>query len=381
MWLSDIEEFRRYSSKPWNKCDMNMLNVPINWIEATDAGADEFNKIYYWILDNKVPKYVKTKSGGICKKPSVFRRPCYNINITKSSIEIVYIDYFAYRFRFRSGYKESEEDTWGVSGSRGFEIFKRMVKNYGGNMADLAIDNGKEVKATMPAPMIYCKEEYIGQTLENVYHADINSAYMAGIKEYASTMRYKDLEHHDTWEAICKTIDELYTNRKSSDYSKKHYKAVLNVSYGFMQSQWCRLKGHGYALAHLSKIAMESCINKLLDFTSKQERFGGTVIGYNTDGVFFIPSAYDTAILPSKLAHPDTRLGEFKIDTFCKKIRFKSHGAYEYIDQNDDYKPVVRGRTRLDYIKPRSEWEWGDIYQQDAQIVRFKFMEGLGVLK
>lgn len=379
MWLSDV--FPQYEGKPWHECDRNMINIPITWIDTTETGVEEFNKIYRWILDQEPYEYVKTKSGGICVKPYMFRTPCYNVNVIKSGVEIVYIDYYAYRFRFRTSYKQGEDDNWSVSGSRGFETFKRLIKKFGGNIENIAIDNGKEVKTTMPKPLIYCKDEFIGQTLENVYHADINSAYMAGIKDYASMMRYKDSKNYETWDALCKTIDELFNNRKSSEFGKKHYKSVLNVSYGFMQSQWCRLKGKGYALAHLSKIALESCIAKLQEFTAYQEHTGGIIVAYNTDGVFFIPSQFTEYQYKSQLASPDKRLGEFKIDKFCKKLRFKSNGAYEYVDEDDRYTPVVRGRTILDSIKPREEWEWGDIYQHAADVIRYKFIEGIGIKK
>ena len=57
---------------------------------------------------------------------------------------------------------------------------------------------------------------------------------------------------------------------------------------------------------------------------------------------------------------------------YCQ-FRLKSKGAYEYIDGDGHYQPVVRGYTKLDQIKDRSEWHWGDIYQAD--VVKFSINE------
>jgi hypothetical protein len=40
----------------------------------------------------------------------------------------------------------------------------------------------------------------------------------------------------------------------------------------------------------------------------------------------------------------------------------------------------VRGRTNYDLIKPRSEWEWGDIYRKEAKPILFYWIEGTGLV-
>ena len=39
--------------------------------------------------------------------------------------------------------------------------------------------------------------------------------------------------------------------------------------------------------------------------------------------------------------------------------------------ENGEYHAVVRGRTRLDNIKPRSEWTWGDIFQGNCMPIKY----------
>jgi hypothetical protein len=58
----------------------------------------------------------------------------------------------------------------------------------------------------------------------------------------------------------------------------------------------------------------------------------------------------------------------------------RSAGAYEFIEDGK-YHVRLRGHTNLDHIKPRSCWEWGDIYQDECVVINFEFVEGVGVTK
>ena len=52
---------------------------------------------------------------------------------------------------------------------------------------------------------------------------------------------------------------------------------------------------------------------------------------------------------------------------------------YEFIEDGK-YTPVVRGKTKLDRVKPRSEWQWGDIFKYDANEL-LKIVEDLDTHK
>jgi hypothetical protein len=56
----------------------------------------------------------------------------------------------------------------------------------------------------------------------------------------------------------------------------------------------------------------------------------------------------------------------------------KSGGSYEYIEDGQ-YKPVVRGRTKLEETKPRSEWQWGDIFHNDASLIKMYKLDDDGL--
>ena len=85
---------------------------------------------------------------------------------------------------------------------------------------------------------------------------------------------------------------------------------------------------------------------------------GRIVISYNTDGVW-----YDGEIYHGEGEGPN--LGQWSNDHVNCMFRAKSAGAYEFIEDGKYY-PVVRGQTTLDAIKPRSSWEWGDIYKSTS---------------
>ena len=91
----------------------------------------------------------------------------------------------------------------------------------------------------------------------------------------------------------------------------------------------------------------------------------------NTDGIWFIGTPTN---LSSKL------LGEFEEDHKNCTLRIKSSGAYEYIEDGK-YHPVLRGKTKLDRIKPRDKWQWGDIYQEDAQPIMLTFNKNKGIVE
>ena len=85
---------------------------------------------------------------------------------------------------------------------------------------------------------------------------------------------------------------------------------------------------------------------------------GRHLILTNVDGIWYTGDIY----------HGDgegDKLGQWSNDHMNCTCRAKSAGAYEYIE-NGEYHAVVRGSTNLDKIKPRDQWVWGDIYNEDA---------------
>ena len=89
----------------------------------------------------------------------------------------------------------------------------------------------------------------------------------------------------------------------------------------------------------------------MASLTEKLEAQGYTVIGYNTDGIFYqkqdgMDWYHDR--------DEGQSLGQWKTDHIFDKIRFKSAGAYEYIE-NGVYHPVIRGKTVYERTVPRDK--------------------------
>lgn len=346
-------------------CDRYELQQYANTIEANDAGMQEFNAllaaIEQYAENHQVHTLKRTPSGAIDCSSNGFRLHSWDVKIIDKGKAVV-LTWIgaerAYLFQFSSAWFATGEAKkhQNVSGNRAYAIFRQKCNEMNIDLGSMAIRNGREVKETIPRPMVSLADErMINRSLNNCHHIDINSAYMAGI-----AARHPEL---------APVIRELYSERK-----KKHvYKHVLTHAFGYFQSEYCRFTVDGipcaYALAHLSKSAIEWTIDKLISLAQKVTEAGGKILLYNADGFWYRGEPY----------HDDdegTDLGQWKLDHTDCKLRIKSVGAYEYIESDFKgdpvYTPVVRGFTHLDLVKPRESWVWGDIYEY-GNVITYRY--------
>lgn len=362
-----LEELMPGKGVAWEDANFNKIGLETTWVEATTQGAEYFNSIYNLVKDWK--EAARTKSGGISIKGRDFRFCTQSVVQTNTGCELIIIaPRYCYRVVFRSDYGKGIEGK--MSGKAAFAQFYKKCKKEGLDLNSVAIDNGKEVKETIPCPDIRLVFTYRNVTLQHAFHVDINSAYMAGIKK-----AYGHLGDG----ALGRVIQDIFDHRKDTTKSAKYNKDILNCSQGFMQSQYCVLNHKGYALAHLSKAGIEYCYEKIQEIIHTYEGLGCKLVGTNTDGAWFIPPENFTRIQAENVPGFGTGLGDFKIDYWDCQLRYKSAGAYEFICDGM-YIPKLRGHSSLDSVKPRTEWEWGDIYRKEANPVRFTFIKGEGVL-
>jgi hypothetical protein len=350
MELRELKEKYKWA-EPIRK--VNYLNIPKNFIPSTEQGAREFNAIYECVVlksPYKLRAITRTKSGGIHKHKSI--RIQYDIQILKNSIELTYI---GPEGMFRWIFNGRPE---GITGGKSFTKFIKKCKEYGINLSDFAIKNGKEVKETIEDPMInlYGKTDKI---YLNAHHLDINSSYMAGIAKAQPEL--KDV------------ITDIYNNRKID----RECKDILTHTYGYMQCKWCQVdlgeeKKTSYAFAHLSKAAVAFNNRMIEDLMNRLEASGRKILATNTDGIWYQGEVFHDV-------DEGKELGQWKNDHINCQIRFKSKGCYEFIEDGK-YSPVVRGRTRLDRVKERENWSWGDIYQEECDIVKYRFDPALGIV-
>lgn len=345
-----LEDFKIYkSSNPTMK--PNMTLIPVNNFGFNDEGITKFNSIYQYCLELEkqglIKQFVSTPSGGISIAHENIRGGArYRVVITKSIAELIIRNNDSRYYRFQIGYKKDEQCS--ITGRTAFRTYVHELAKDGVDISKFAIDNGYEVKQTIPSPKIDVVVS-TDRTYYNAHHIDINSAFQAGMME-----AFPELE---------KTVKRIYSKRKENP----EFKAILNMTQGFMQSALVN-----YKYSHISKAGYVWTNNKLEALTQKLINNGYRILGYNTDGIWYQGEQ------PYHDEDEGTDIGQWKNDhTYCK-LRFKSKGAYEFIE-NEQYHAVVRGSTNLDKIKPRELWQWGDIYQ--AELEQFIFIEGEGFIK
>lgn len=340
--MIDLTQYKRH--KPTLK--PNLTEIPVNNFAFNKEDVEEFNKIYHYIFNNKeLKELVMTNSGGISIKKGVLRGAAVCVRKRTTAVEIILRDTDAYWYRFVIGYKKDKKEMFGRAA---FSTYKQTLKAFGVDLEDLAIENGKEVKETIPSPKIALERAIPGVTYLKANHLDINSAFNAGMmKEFPvleSAIRY------------------MYKMRKA----EPAYKDVLNMTQGFMQSKMV-----GFKYSHISKAGYVFTNKYIEELAQKMRHSGLRILAYNTDGIW-----YDGGIYHDE--NEGTDIGQWKNDHINCKLRFKSKGAYEYVTEDGQYKPVVRGESTYESIKPRDQWEWGDIFK--GEIKMFQFVEGLGVL-
>lgn len=351
---------------------INLIKIPLNRLAMDSDGIKEFNEIYQWFLSQKDEDWTeieRTPSGGICIKKGHLRYPAYSIVASPTSIEMIFIcGEGQYRFLWgRTTLKKFDEDgneRKEKSGRECYLMFLDECKKFGVDIHDYAIDNGAEVKKTIPSPKIKLASKSVANKVyDDAFHIDLNSSFMSGIA----------INNPELYAPI----HDIYSHRKDVDKDGKptqfalDCKDILTHTYGFFQSEWCNLNGHKYALAHLSKQALEFNNNMIDELSERLIEKDYFILAYNTDGIWVAGGE------PYHGEGEGKELGQWKVDHKGCKIRFKSDGAYEYIDEDGKYHPVLRGQSTYDKIKPRTEWTWGDIYKTSLIQYRFSEKEGL----
>lgn len=338
---------------PSLKVKPNLIRFPITKVtlEEWNEIIRHYNKLYEEEMINR--GFIFTKSGAISttKENLMHNNCCYEVREARYMHELIICSGEG-RARVQHDHGQVVQEK-NCSGHKAFSRLNRAFKKDGIDLSRYYIENGKEVKETIPKPMIQlCILPNI--TYTNVFHLDINSAY-----PYAMTIIVPE------WK---KTIERIYDGRMENNINK----SILNMSYGWFQ---CRY--FGYKLAHISKFCIEYTINYLKEITKELMDNDCSAICYNTDGIWF---KCDNPIYIEELEKKTSyKLGGFKLDHKNCSIRFKSPGCYEYIEDGE-YKPVVRGRTNLDDLKPRSQWEWGDIYKAIPHIF-YNSTEEYGIIE
>lgn len=316
----EIINLLRSLNHTFAKLDVNYKLMPTSRVskEHYNQICDFFNKRHN--LNVEDPYYLnqgfaKTNSGGIstAQQHRYTNLSTYECRRERSYVEIVVQclldedESFCGRIQHWFGESLlSENDQKKMCGAKAFNILKKEFETDHIYLEDYYITNGKEIKKTIPSPLIKIENKnYIDLTLEHCYHIDLRSAY-----PYAMTIYYPE------WSD---TIKRLYSQRKFDRIKKD----VLNMAYGWFQ---CRY--FGYKLADVSKFCVEHTIKRLLELKQELiEKYDAAVIAYNTDGIWF--QTNNSNIIND---YKGVELGDAHIDHIASKLRFKSPGSYEFIE-------------------------------------------------
>lgn len=326
----------------------NVTKIPITRFPMTEEGIESFNEVYFLLKEYcKNFNPIQWTAKHYIKRSGRFRLPQWDVSAKATGVEITVLsEEGMFRVFLKTGFlTKKDADSKKISGGTAFKKFKEICKKHDIELEDYSIENGEEIKKTIPkAPKYLEKPYYEGLVFEHVYHIDLNSSYMAGVaKQYP---------------ALAPAIKEIYAMRNSNEI----YKKVLTNSWGYLQSEYV-----SYRFSHLSKAGIEYNNYMLATLTSKLKEQGFTIISYNTDGIWYTGNG--------KVYHDEnegTELGQWKTDHKDCIFEAKSAGAYQFIEDGV-HQVVISGITRLDRTKSREDWTWEDFHNSSTEVLKIKF--------
>lgn len=334
------EEIKK-SELRWN---INQKLIPTTQIDFSNESIELFNSIIIRCNNEEFNRIERTDRGSYSYSKTVC--PAYDVRATKSMIELTYCGIDG-MFRLQVRTVNKDEDNNDLSGWKAFLTFKKLCAKYNINLDEYKIDNGVEVKKEIEKYIIAEGDNLtLNKTYMKAHHLDFHSSFPSGL-----------INTHNEFKPV---IEELYNGRKTNP----EYKYILNSTIGYMQSVDCC----GAKWAHLSRDAINDNNKRIRELAEKLKANGNEILAFNTDGIWYTGEIYHDE-------NEGKNLCQWENDHTNCIIRFKSRGSYEYIDETGKYTPVVRGRTLLDDMKDRSEWSWGDIYQEEAKIKKIVLNE------
>lgn len=353
--------------KKSKKFEDDYYKIPLTVFKLNEENVILFNKIASWLYSSGFSLIERTKKGSI--KQSDLKTTRYDIKEKKLGLEIVIISYYYGCFKLRWSIVSKElfdEDNkrLKINGRVAFYKFKQICEDFGIDLEKYAQnvpELAKETKNSIEKAMICFRNQKTEElmlygkdgnpkTLKNMFHIDFHSSYMSGL-----------VNTHPEFREV---VEYIYSKRKEDD---GYYKAILNMTQGYMQSDLCELRW-----AHLSKDMIADNNRRIRQLTNMLEASNFFPILYNTDGIWYFSPTGE----PFHGYGEGKGIGHWENDHMNCIFRAKSVGCYEYIE-NKKYHVVCRGLTNYDKIQPnRDKWKWGDIFRKESTYIVFEFKNG-----
>lgn len=341
------------------KFNSYLLDMPLKFVKPNDEGMAFFNGVLDYMQACGLKDELQLTKRGYVRRGSPFG---WKVLVKKRRVSMIALTFVGwFRMDFTSCASIIVEG--GLTGRQSYQIIERACKKAGIDLKDYYIDNGEVVKQQIEKPWISTTSECeLGETYYHAHHIDLHSAYPSGICHYHPEFK--------------KAFEPIYQKRKSGSASDKKMKLALDAAIGYFQSEYLRWDGNQYCLAQLARDAHRWTNEQIVSLTIRLKKAGFTVLAYNTDGIWYTKLTEGANGIPS-VPFTDSQdfdgMGGYHTDHVDCQIRWKSKGAYEYIEDGK-YVPVLRGDTDLDLIKDRkTEWVWGDIFKPSAAVKKYKW--------
>lgn len=328
---------------------INKKNVKPSYITKIIENAEQINELYLTLYNSKLSKIQRTPSGGIAKHNIKHAACAWDIEevrtekgVFKGVIITVIIN--GYIFIFNCGMFTANNST--LSGKKAFLQFKKACRDNNIDLDSYAIENGKEVKETIPSPKIKFNNKYKFKKIYHVNHIDINHAWSAGVI--------------DKYPEFTPVMEQLNTQDK----------LLSSMALGYCQSEYV-----DYKFSHLSKAGIVWCNNKIFELITRLYENKFEVIGINTDGIWYIDAKNQGRIYHDDDEKPGT--GNWKTDHIDCELCAYSNGQY-WFRENGKFNVRARGYYIYEQQKPRDQWDEIDFDRAMRNQTSIKFIKGRG---
>ncbi len=355
---------RKYEHTAWTE-KPNRYTMKLN--QFTLDQIEEFNEIYQYCKAN-YRRVEPTHSGSMSFNSTMKHYFRYMVIASSTRFELVLVcKEGCFRWTIGNSSLTSDKNN-AITGKDAVKEIYNIARDLRISLEPytLSVQEGLEIKETIQSPLVeeYCLKgslPYKRIDEENVHHLDLISSYASRIAE-----AYPEL----------KPIFEFAFNKRHD--KDNYYKHVLTNAIGCFQSKFCpkyRDATHiaPYQFAGLAKVAIDGTRKLIEKYVMILRRAGRIVLATNTDGIWYQGEIYHDE-------NEGEKLGQWRHDHLNCKFLLKSKGAYQYVENGICYS-VVRGRTNLDTIHDRAEWQFGDILKENIVLKNYSWDNEIGVVE
>lgn len=252
-----------------------------------------------------------------------------------------------YIFRFKIGsYKPKDSE---LTGPKAFRKLLTKCKKYGINLENYQCENGELINMEIDGnPRFFFDQYKKKEVIKHANHLDLVSAWPSQI-----AMEYPEFK-------------PVFTELRKED------KLIGSIAIGMFHSAYLPKPYSPYSLANLAKIGINNTNEFIWDLCSKMRIAGCTILGVNTDGIWYTGPVYHSE-------YEGTELGCYKNDHIDVDLYIWGDAQYYYIE-NEQLKVVASGYYKYEMIKPRDQWDRDDFIRAMHSSNELQFNRKIGFM-